>query len=74
MHAHQGNIIPYAVHPETHTPRTCAAHRRRSQQSCCGAVYIPLDPSPPSQLAPWEWNGWLEMCKGTGDIEAALSE
>lgn len=48
--------------------------RRRSQGQCCGSVYIPLDPAPPSQLAPWEWNGWLEMCKGTGDIEAALSE
>ena len=47
---------------------------RRSQQSCCGSVYIPLDPAAPSQLAPWEWKGWLEMCKGTGDIETALSE
>ena len=47
---------------------------RRSQQSCCGAIYIPLDPAPPAQLAPWEWNGWLEMCKGAGDIETALSE
>ncbi|KAI7843813.1 hypothetical protein COHA_002711 [Chlorella ohadii] len=44
----------------------------KSQQSCCGSVYIPLDPAAPSQLAPWEWKGWLEMCKGTGDIETAL--
>lgn len=53
-------------------PHLCVP--RRSEQSCCGSIYIPRDPPAPSQLAPWEWTLWLEMCKGSGDIEAALSE
>lgn len=58
----------------THRANLQRLEVHKSQQSCCGAIYIPLDPAPPAQLAPWEWNGWLEMCKGAGDIEAALKK